>query len=94
MSADCLIQAYNYFGLQAKQLWVTFDQAYSVISETTGQINPIGMYHYMAMRGVDGSDPGSLWVANSAPGYRGVYDTLTRSQFNSLGPVQLIYLVP
>jgi len=91
MSAECLIAAYNSYGLEAAQAWVTYDQAYSVMSQTTGQINPIGMYHFMAIRGVD-TNSGSLWVANSAPGYRGIYDTLTRDQFNSLGPVQLIYL--
>jgi hypothetical protein len=52
------------------------------------------MYHFMAIRGVDYSDTGTLWVANSAPGYRGVYEELTRSQFNSLGPVEIIYIVP
>jgi len=91
MSAQCLIDAYNYFGLEARQAWVTYDQAYSIMSNTTGQINPLGMYHFMAIRGVSGSN---LWVANSAPGYDGVWDTLNRTQFNNLGPVQLIYLVP
>jgi len=94
MSADCLIEGYKHFGLNAKQLWATFDQAYSIMASTTGQINPVGMYHYMACRGVDGYEAGDLWVANSAPGYLGVYDSLSRGQFNSLGPVQLIYLTP
>jgi hypothetical protein len=88
MSADCLIQAYKHYEIEARQAWVTYDQAYSIMAEHTGQINPLGMYHFMAIRGV--SD--SLWVANSAPGYMGVYDSLNRSQFNNLGPVQLIYL--
>jgi hypothetical protein len=92
MSFDCLITAYNYFGIEARQSWVTFDQAYSIMADTTGQINPLGMYHFMAMRGVDGYDAGDLWVANSAPGYHGIYDSINRSQFNSLGPVQVIYL--
>jgi len=92
MSADCLIRAYQHYGLDAVQAWVTFDQAYSIMSNHTGQINPLGMYHYMSMRGVDGVEPGDLWVANSAPGYMGVWDSLTRSQFNNLGPVQVIYL--
>jgi len=57
--------------------------------QTTGVINPLGMYHFMAMRG---TNPDSLWVANSAPGYHGIYDTLDRASFNNLGPVQVIYL--
>jgi hypothetical protein len=91
MSAQCVINTFGYFGLQAKQAWVNFDQAYAIMRETTGVINPTGMYHFMACRGVVGND---LWVANSAQGYRGIYDYLNRADFNALGPVQMIYLVP
>lgn len=91
MSADCLIRAFSHYGLSAKQAWVTFDQAFAIMAHTTGVINPIGMYHFMGIRGVTGDQ---LWVANSAPGYDGVWDTLNRSQFNNLGPVQIIFLEP
>jgi hypothetical protein len=89
MSAQCMVDAFSHFGLKSKQVWVSFDEAYAICREHTGVINPIGMYHFMAIRGIVDSQ---IWVANSAPGYRGVYDTLTRNQFNNLGPVQLIYL--
>jgi hypothetical protein len=89
MSAQCVIDAFTVCGLDAVQAWVTFDQAYSIMSAHTGVINPTGMYHFMACRGVSN---GLLWVANSAEGYRGVWETLTRDQFNALGPVQMIYL--
>ena len=92
MDTNCLIQAYRYYDLEAKQAWVTFDRAYAIMAHTTGQINPLGMYHFMAMRGTDIQEIGDLWVANSAPGYHGVYDVLDRNQFNSLGPVQVVYL--
>lgn len=91
MSAECMETAFTYYALNSKQAWVTFDEAYAIMRDTTGVINPMGMYHFMAMRGVD-DNTGALWVANSAPGYCGVYDTLTREQFNSFGPVQVIYL--
>jgi len=94
MSPQCVIDEFARYGLNAQQLYVTFDQAYAICSQTTGVINPIGMYHYMAIRGVDGNSPGTIWVANSAPGYDGVWDNLSRSAFNNLGPVNLIYLVP
>jgi hypothetical protein len=89
MSAQCLIDAFATFGLEARQEWVTFDQAYAVMSAHTGVINPMGMYHFMAIRGVF---EGALWVANSARGYMGVYDQMSRDQFNALGPVSVIYL--
>jgi hypothetical protein len=91
MSPQCVIDEFSRYGLISYQMWCTFDQAYAIMESTTGTINPQGMYHYMAIRGVRN---GNLWVANSAPGYRGVWDDLTRSTFNSLGPVSLIYLVP
>ena len=91
MSADCLIRAYRDFGLNAHQKWVTFDEAYAIARETTGQLNGVGWYHYVAIRGVHGPD---IWIANSAEGYRGIYSTLSRSQFNSLGPFQVVYLDP
>lgn len=90
MSAQCMIDAFNSFGLDSRQEWVSFDTAYAIMEQHTGVINPIGMYHFMAIRGVSN---GNLWVANSAPGYLSVWDTLSRSQFNNLGPVQLIYLI-
>lgn len=89
MSAQCLVDVFAHYGLSSAQTWVNFDQAYAIASSTTGAINPTGQYHYMALRGVDG---GEILVANSAPGYMGVYSSLDRGQFNALGPVQVIYL--
>jgi hypothetical protein len=91
MSSQCMINALAAYGLTGVAKYVTFDEAYAIMAETTGTINPQGMYHFMGIRGVTGS---SLWVANSAQGYRGIGETMDRSQFNSLGPVELIYLVP
>jgi hypothetical protein len=88
-SAACLVDVFAGYGLSARQAWVTFDQAYAIAAQTTGCINPIGMYHFMAIRG---ADQGAIAVANSAPGYMGVYSSLDRAQFNALGPVQVIYL--
>jgi hypothetical protein len=89
MSSQCVVDVFAQHGLVAHAVWVTFDQAYAIAGMYTGTINPNGMYHFMALRGRSGAD---LAVANSAPGYRGVYDTLSREQFNALGPVEVIYL--
>lgn len=89
MSSQCMINALAKYGLPAAEAWVTFDQAYAIMEQTTGTINPTGMYHFMGMRGIQN---GQLWVANSAQGYKGVYEHLTRNQYNSLGPTKLIYL--
>lgn len=90
MSDQCVIETLATYGLVARQAYVTFDQAYALARTNTGTINPAAMYHFMGIRGISGSD---IWVANSAnPGYMGVYDTLSRSQFNALGPVSVIYV--
>jgi hypothetical protein len=88
MSADCMIKAFEKEGIVAKQAWVTFEQAYSICQKYTGVINPIGQYHFMGIRGVEGS---TIWVANSAQGYMGVWDNLDYERFIGLGPVQVIY---
>jgi hypothetical protein len=89
MSDQCVIDTFASYGLVARQAYVTFDQAYAIARTYTGTINPQGMYHFCGLRGTSGSD---IWVANSAQGYMGVYDTLSRAQFNALGPVSVIYV--
>lgn len=90
MSTDCVLDVLESYGLKVENKHVTFDQAYTICAEHTGTINPQGMYHFMAIRGINGPN---IWVANSAPGYRGVWDILTREQFNALGPVEIVAVV-
>jgi hypothetical protein len=90
MSSQCLIDALYMYGLIAKEKWVDFNEAFSIAREHTGLLDSIGMYHYMAIRGVD--ETGNLWVANSAPGYMGVWDYISRDQFNAYGPWKVIYI--
>lgn len=90
MSGQCLVDGFAQYGIKAVEVWPTFEQAYAIAQAHTGGISPAGMYHWMALRGTDGL--GNLWVANSAPGYYGIYDTLTREQYHALGPTKLIYL--
>jgi hypothetical protein len=35
----------------------------------------------------------NLWVANSAPGYMGIWDSLSREDFNRLGGFNVVWLV-
>ena len=90
MSDRCVIDELARYGLLARQAHVTFEQAFAIAREYTGTINPQGMYHFMALRGVNVD--GSIAVANSAQGYCGVYSSLTRERFNALGPVSVIYV--
>lgn len=89
MSAQCMIDAFSKMGWDSKQAWVTFEQAYSIMEKTTGTISLNGMYHVMAIRG---ALDGYLWVANSAPGYMGVWDVVSKETFNNYGPCSITYL--
>jgi len=91
MSIQCLVDAFASLGVATQNAYCTFQQAYSICRYSTGVINLIGMYHFMAIRGVRGAN---LWVANSALGYRGVYEELSESAYNDLGPTQLLWIPP
>jgi len=89
MGSQCMVNCFAQYGLLTLEKWVGFDEAYAIAQSHTGGISPSGMYHWMAIRGVSGSD---IWVANSAQGYKGVWDTISRSQFNAYGPVKVVYV--
>jgi hypothetical protein len=87
MSQQCIVDTLASYGLSSRQMYVTFDEAYAIARTNTGTINPQGMYHFCALRGTSGD---KIWIANSAPNYMGVGDTLSREQFNAYGPVSVV----
>jgi hypothetical protein len=78
-------------GLETMQGWLSFDEAYDVYSRGFGLMSGAAYYHWVAVRGVQGD---SLWLGNSAQGYKGVYDTMNRQQFNSLGAFRCLWVTP
>jgi len=70
--------------LAAESVWIeSFDHLANLAAQHAPlQLSGAAYYHHVAVRGV--SD-GAIWIANSAPGYRNVWDTLNRSQFSALG---------
>jgi hypothetical protein len=77
------------YGMHTQQGWLSFDQAWSIYSQAPGCMSGGAWYHWV---GVRGTSDGNLWIANSAPGYQGVWDILSRSDFNRLGPFSCIWL--
>lgn len=68
---------------------VSFDE----VAETAGLL-PMAMggaafYHWVGVRGYDGR---LLHIANPAPGYKGIWDTLDRGQFRALGPFYAVVI--
>ena len=78
------------YGRESSQSWLDFDTVYELAQSTTGMMSGAKWYHWVGLRGVQGSN---LWVANSAPGYKGVYDTLSRDDFLRLGGFSVVWLV-
>lgn len=77
-------------GLDSEQGWLDFDTVYALAQDTTGMMSGGAWYHWCAIRGTQGNN---LWIANSAPGYMGIWDVLSRADFNRLGPFSVVYLV-
>lgn len=93
MSSDgrALRDVYESFDQPTVQAWLDFDSVYQLARRTTGQMSGARWYHWVALRGtVDGD----LWIANSAPGYMGVYDVLSRADFERLGGFSVVWLSP
>jgi hypothetical protein len=78
-------------GQQSEQGYLGFDDVYALAEQQTpGLMSGAAWYHWVALRGVQA---GCLWIANSAPGYKGVYDVLSREDFNRLGGFSVVWLV-
>jgi hypothetical protein len=78
------------YGQRSEQSWLDFDTVYQLATSTTGMMSGAEWYHWVALRGVSGDN---LWIANSAPGYRGIWDVLTCEDFNRLGGFSVVWLV-
>src|SRR5207344_2096415 len=76
-------------GIDTSQGWLSFDEAYSVYSTTFGLMGGAEWCHWVGVRGVSGSN---LWLANSAPGYRGVWDVLSRYDYERLGGFNCLWV--
>jgi hypothetical protein len=71
--------------------YLSFDEVYALgEKQTPALMSGAQWYHWVAVRGVQGS---TLWIANSAPGYKGVYDNLSREDFARLGGFSVVWLV-
>jgi hypothetical protein len=89
-STQCIVDVFESYGVGAVQEWIDWDRAVELCSSTAGVLNSTSWYHFVSIRGMSGEQ---LWIANSAPGYRGIWDTISRAQFESLPPWQAVTLV-
>jgi len=78
------------YAQDTRQDWLDFDSVYALAQGTTGLMSGASWYHWCAIRGVSGAN---LWIANSAPGYKGIGDFLSREDFSRLGGFSVVWLV-
>lgn len=76
-------------GLITGHGWLSFDEARERYAGTPGLMSGAAFYHWVGVRGVQG---GNLWIANSGPGYRGVWDVLSREDYQRLGPFSCVWV--
>jgi len=77
------------YGLSSDQGWLGFDEAYAKAAQGAGMMSGAAWYHWVAIRGVQGN---TIWVANSAEGYKGIYSNLSREDFSRLGGFSVVWL--
>lgn len=78
-------------GRESLHDYLGFDDVYLLASLGTPTLmSGAAWYHWVAVRGVQGNN---LWIANSAPGYKGIYDVLSRQDFDRLGGFSVVWLL-
>jgi hypothetical protein len=76
--------------LELEHGWLTFETAYTIYEQAPGLASGGAWYHWTGIRRARG---GVLELANSAPGYRGVQQRLTRDDWARLGPFSCLWVV-
>jgi hypothetical protein len=87
---SALMAVLESYGQESSQSWLDFDTTYELAQGTAGMMSGAAYYHWVGIRGVDA---GCIWVANSAPGYKGIYDHISRNDWQRLGSWSVVWLV-
>ena len=91
MNADgsALRAVLSQYGQDSAQAWLDFDTVYELAQHTTGMASGAAYYHWVGIRGIQGD---TIWVANSAPGYKSVWDNISRADWDRLGAWSVVWL--
>lgn len=89
-SGAALREVLAIYDMPSEQGWLSFDEVYAKAQVTTGMMSGAAWYHWVALRGVQGD---GIWIANSAPGYKGIFDLLSRADYERLGGFSVVTLV-
>lgn len=86
---QALINVLEQYGVVASQAWLNYSEVYKLVQNTSAIMSGSNWYHWVATRGINGQD---LWIANSAPGYKGIWDILDEDDFYALGPFSVVFI--
>ena len=89
-SGSALRGVLDNYGVHTAQGWLDFDTAYAYATLGPGMMSGAAWYHWVGIRGVQGD---TIWVANSAPGYKGIWDNVSREDYARLGGFSVVWLV-
>jgi hypothetical protein len=76
-------------GLTARNAFVSFDEMLAMAGTRPVAMGGAAFYHWVAVRGRDAE---TLALANPGPGWRGIHQTLNRSEFAALGPFAAVWV--
>lgn len=86
-SGGRLVQCLREQGAPALNGWWTFNQVCALAGYMPLLIGGVAWNHWV---GVRIAELGVLYLANSAEGWQGVYDSMTMEQWNELGPFAVV----
>jgi hypothetical protein len=86
-SGGRLVECLRAQGAPAFNAWLSWNQIYGVAMDIPLLIGGIQWNHWV---GVRTANNGVLYLANSAPGWQGVYNTMEEQQWNALGPFAVV----
>src|SRR5216683_4995173 len=85
-----LVALLQRLGLDARsQQPVSYDEVLAMAGTKPIAMSGAAFYHWVGVRGCDG---GSLVLANPAPGWREIQQSLSRAQFGALGPFAAVWV--
>lgn len=88
---QCIVRVLESYGVEARQEWVSWPRALELANSTAYILNSTSWYHFVGGRGT--AEWGGLWIANSAQGYKNIWETIDAEQWAALPGWQMVYLV-
>jgi hypothetical protein len=74
-------------GIASSNLWATWSQTVALAQRMPLLIGGVSWYHWVGVRSAGAN---VLFLANSAPGWMSIYDSMQEHEWNALGPFAVV----